>query len=217
MGYLVTGPDTHLFMPALNHDFNEVDRFLKQYDVFQDDPWYMIYPYLYEKFPNAKFVFLERDESSWIRSVQNFYGRDKYNNAIRRVFYGSADTISNKEDYLRKYRLHNREVKEFFGTMNNFISISIADENDAIRLQKFLSEPIRFKTFPHKNKAPKSRGEAIKKKTKFLIYGWFGLKPIFKKQLYKYLGRDKFILLRTKTRLLRSKVRVFLLKFNIVK
>lgn len=212
MGYLVTGPDTHLFTPALNNDYKEIDKFIKCYDVFQDDPWYMIYPYLYKNFPNAKFIFLERDETSWIKSVQNFYGRDKYNNANRRRFYGDADTISNKTDYLKKYRFHNQQVKDYFKSRDNFISISISNNSDAIKLQKFLGEPIRFKSFPHKNRTPKNIREKRNRKFIFMIKGGFGMKFIFKKQLQYILGYDNFIRFRTQIRLFKSKFRVFFIK-----
>ncbi len=212
MGYLVTGPDTHLFMPALNNDFKEIDKFLNRYDAFQDDPWYMIYPYLHKKFPNAKFVFLERDETLWIKSVQNFYGRDKFNNVVRRNFYGDADTISNKDIYLEKYRCHNQEVKDYFKSQGSFITISISNNKDAIRLQKFLGEPIKFKSFPHKNKASKNLAEKRNKQLKMMIKGGFGLKVIMKKQLRHVLGYNNFIKLRTQIRFVKSKSRIFILK-----
>lgn len=215
LGYLVTGPDTHLFAPMLNNDYEEIDEFLKRFDVFQDDPWYMLYPYLYEKFPNAKFIYLERDEISWIKSVQKFYGRNKYNNAIRRYFYGSSDTISNRDDYLKKYRLHNREVKDFFKLKENFISISISNNKDAIRLQKFIGEHVRLHSFPHKNKAPSTKTEERTKKIKKLFKGGFGLKNFIKTQFKRILGHNEYIKFRTKVRWYRSKIRVFFLKlFN---
>lgn len=214
MEYLVTGPDTQLFMPARNNDFEEIDKFLELYDVFQDDPWYMIYPYLHKKYPNAKFIFLERNENEWIKSVQNFYERDKYNNSIRRRFYGSADTILNKDLYLKKYRLHNQQVKEYFKSQDNYISISISNNEDVIRLQKFLGEPIRFNTFPHKNKAPRSTLERNGKKIRMLVQGGFGLKRFIKKQLEKSLGHQKYIDLRTKIRLVKARTRVFFIKLS---
>lgn len=217
MGYLVTGPDTHLFVPALKNDFREIDKFLESYDMFQDDPWYMIYPYLSQKYPNAKFVFLERDEASWLKSVQNFYGHDRYNNAIRRMFYGNADTILCADKYLEKYRDHNREVKAYFKSSENFISISISNNEDAIRLQKFLGEPVRFKKFPHKNKANLNKTERKKKKFANLFYGWFGLKQVLKKQLKRYMGYTNFVNFRTKVRFVRAKIRLFVLKVIYLK
>ena len=209
MGYLVTGPDTQLFRPAINNDYYEVDKFLQQYDAFQDDPWYMLYPYLHTKYPNAKFIFLERSENEWIDSVQNFYGRDRYNNRIRKYFYGSADTILNKDLYLEKYRRHNIEVKKYFKNRNNFISISISNNEDVVKLQRFLGAPIKFTSFPHKNKAPKSKKEIIKKKTKKIIQGGFGFKNLIKNSLANSLGHEKFIRLRTIIRLAKAKTRVF--------
>lgn len=213
LGYLVTGPDTHLFIPAIQKDYDEIDRFLNRYDAFQDDPWYLIYPYLERQHPTAKFVFLERDENSWIKSVQNFYDRDRYNNSVRRVFYGNADTIASKNLYLDKYRSHKKEVFDYFKNRENFISISIAENNDAIRLQNFLGEPVRFKSFPHKNRAPTKKNDTIKKGFRFMVYDGLGFKQFAKRQLFRILGPDEFILFRSKIRFIKAKGRVFFLNF----
>ena len=90
LGYLVTGPDTNLYYDSMKGDYATIDYFLKKYDAFQDDPWYKIYPYIKEKYSSAKFVFLERSPSSWLESVQAFYGADRYNNKVRHDFYGAT-------------------------------------------------------------------------------------------------------------------------------
>ena len=212
MGYLVTGPDTHLVAQIENDNFKEVDRLLTTYDVFQDDPWYMIYPYLYQKYPEARFILLERNKLEWIKSVQRFYGEDNYNNAVRRKFYGSANTIQNEEAYLSKFTKHNEEVKDFFSNEDNFISISIANDADVIKLQKFLNKPIKFKSFPHKNKTPKTKSEKKNKQIIMLLKGGFGLKTFIKKELKAILGYHNFIKLRTQIRFFNSKTRRFFLK-----
>lgn len=210
LGYLVTGPDTHLVAEIENNNFKEINNFLEKYDVFQDDPWYMIYPYLYTKFPNAKFILLERCESDWIDSVQRFYGEDRYNNAVRRKFYGNANTIQNKKEYLQKYRSHNKEVKNFFSNKENFISISIANDKDAIRLQKFLNFKIKFTSFPHKNKTPNTIKEVKQRKIKNKLKNGFGLKQFIKKNLKKRLGYKRYIQIRTTIRYYRTKFKILM-------
>lgn len=212
LGYLVTGPDTHLVAQIEKNNFREVNRFLDAYDVFQDDPWYMIYPYLYRKFPRAKFILLERNESDWIKSVQSFYGVDRYNNAVRRKFYGSANTLKYEKEYLHKYRSHTNEVKEFFKNNDNFISISIANDDDAVKLQQFLNLRLQFTSFPHKNKTPKTNKELKRRRVKNKIKDGFGLKRFIKKNLKKRLGYKNYIQLRTTIRYYRTKARRFLVK-----
>lgn len=114
LGFLVTGPDTHLFYEVGAENFNTVDVFLERYEVFQDDPWYLLYPYILEKYPNSKFIFLEREAQSWLSSMQRFYGTDRYNNKVRRLFYGNANTLEHADSYLKKYTSHNMAVFDYF-------------------------------------------------------------------------------------------------------
>mgnify|MGYP006444365125 CR=1 FL=1 len=214
-GYLMTGPDTHLFDKAMNEDYDEIDSFLEKFDGFQDDPWYMMYSYVYNKYPNAKFVFLKRNSEDWIRSVQSFYGRDRFNNRVRRLFYGNADTIKYESLYLEKFETHTQQVKNFFEKKDNYIEIDVKKPNDAVRLQRFLGERIKYDRFPHKNNTPKNKYQLFNKKLKKTFLGWFGLKRIFKNQLRKKLSKDSYLNLRSETRFIKSRVRVF--KNNLFK
>lgn len=179
LGYLVTGPDTHLFEKAWVENYEEIDEFLRKFDAFQDDPWYMLYPYVYKKYPDAKFIFLKRELNSWIESIQNFYGRDQYNNKVRRLFYGNANTLENRDLYISKYNEHNKNVRHFFENNPNYIEIDVKEPSDVLKLQVFLGERIKFHRFPHKNKAPKNKNEKIKKNLRTFFVSWFGLKSFF--------------------------------------
>jgi effector-binding domain-containing protein len=209
LGYLVTGPDTHLFEKALNSDFVEINKFLEKYDVFQDDPWYLIYPYLDEKFKNAKFIFLKRDINEWINSVQKFYKEDQFNNKVRLLFYGKANTIKYKGLYLKKYKEHNKSVKEYFKDRKNFIEIDVSKDDDAYRLQLFLKKEIKFNKFPKKNARPTSKKDFYKKKIINFLKNWFGMKFLVKLLFKKSLSKESYLDLRTRTRFMRAKLRVF--------
>ncbi|MBN2478040.1 hypothetical protein JXB01_01995, partial [Candidatus Micrarchaeota archaeon] len=173
LGYLVTVAEPHLFHEAVEEQFEKIDAFLEKYDAFQDDPWYFVYPYVCKKYPDAKFIFLEREETQWLRSVQYFYGKDKYNEKVRNIFYGSADSIKNPWLYLNKYREHKKEVFDFFRNNDNFISVSISKPNDAQRLQTFLGKKVRFRHFPHYKKRPKSGREKVQLKLKHFVASAF--------------------------------------------
>lgn len=208
LGYIVTVAEPHLFHEVVEGRYEKIDAFLKKYDAFQDDPWYFVYPYVYKKYPDAKFIFLEREESKWLQSVQHFYGEDKYNEKVRNVFYGSADSIKNPDLYLKKYREHQKEVFDFFRNKENFISISITKSTDAERLQAFLGKKVKFYQFPHYKKRPESGKEKVQLKLKHFLASAFGLNRYVKKFLINRIGSEKFIQKRNEIRLYRAKWRM---------
>lgn len=209
LGYLVTGPDTHLFEDAINKNYKEIDLFLNKFDAFQDDPWYMIYPYLFEKYPNAKFVFLIRETNEWIESVQRFYGKNKYNNKIRRFFYGHADTINYKDLYVSKYEQHNKRVRDYFLEKENFLEIDIKKNSDAEKLQYFLGEKVRYTKFPKRNITPRTNFQRFERNFKMFVKGWFGFKKIVKTLIQMTLSKNDYLSVRTKIRFYKAKFRVF--------
>jgi hypothetical protein len=213
LGYLVSGPDTHLFEKVINKDYVEVNDFLKKYDAFQDDPWYLTYKYVDTKYDNAKFIFLKRDTESWINSVQHFYGENRYNNKVRRLFYGHQNTLRYKEKYIKTYEKHNRLVREYYKEKKNYIEINVAVDYDSVRLQEFLNLKIKYTKFPLKNAYPKNQKEKRVKSFKNLVKGIFGLKYILKVALKNFLQNEDYLKLRTKTRYLRAKYRVFINNF----
>ena len=75
-------PDLYLkFTDSYNYEvlFEVIDK----YDAFQDGPWHnkdVDYKVLDEKYPNSKFIILERDDESWIRSNERFYSPKYHKN-----------------------------------------------------------------------------------------------------------------------------------------
>jgi len=207
LGYLVTGPDTNLYYDYIDNNFQNIDKYLEDYDAFQDDPWYEIFEYVDSKGFDMKFIYLDRDEKSWLRSVQRFYGADRYNNRIRRHFYGHANTIEYPEIYLQKYRTHKERVMRYFQRKANFIVVDVKKDEDAIKLQKFLGSPIMFKKFPWANRTPRTIKEKQINKIKSFVFGYFGLNKFIKLILIKSLDQDRYIVLRSKIRYIRALIR----------
>lgn len=209
LGCLVTGPDTNLYYDYLDDNFLNIDKYLKKYDAFQDDPWYEIFEYIDTKHYDMKFVFLNREEESWLKSIQGFYKTNNYNNRVRKYFYGHENTLEYPEIYLEKYRKHNKRVMKYFQNKTNFIVIDVKKDEDAIRLQEFLGFPIRFKKFPWINKTPKTVKEKRFKKLSVYIRGYFGLNVFVKRFLNKYLDEERYIALRSNIRYNRALFRKF--------
>tara|TARA_B100000949_G_C14264619_1_gene444405 strand:- start:1157 stop:1801 length:645 start_codon:yes stop_codon:yes gene_type:complete len=138
-------------------DPSKVKRFLlekaipkiKNYDAFQDTPWFLIYRELYMNYPDAKFILTTRDENKWILSVQRHFGKNNF--AFHKFIYSSLDSLANKELYLERYRKHNEEVRLFFKDNPNFIEIDIQNYNWDT-LCNFLKVKVPIWSFPHANK-----------------------------------------------------------------
>jgi len=194
---MVTGPDSNLYYDYIKDDYQNINKYLELYDVFQDDPWYTIFEYLEGSKYDFKFIYLNREKNSWLRSIQRFYGEHRYNISIRRHFYGHSNTLENPDLYLNKYAQHEERVKTFFKNRENFISIDVRNASDTLRLQQFLNLPARYSEFPWAYKTPVTTAERKRKKTNDFIKGYFGLNGLVKPHLKRLLGRAKYIQLRT--------------------
>ncbi len=213
-GYLVTGPDTNLYYDYMNENFENIDEFIDNYDAFQDDPWYNIFEYIDAKIKDVKFIYLWRDEKSWLKSVQRFYGTDRYNNKVRRHFYGDPDSLKNPELYLKKFKSHEQRVLDYFEGKKNFIKIDVRNPDDAIALQKFLRLPQRYTKFPLANKFPTTQKEEQIKNTRLLIKGYFGLNKVFKFILRKTFGFSRYVEIRSKIRYQRALFKKFKIQMS---
>ncbi len=208
-GYIVTGPDRVVFDCWRKGDFKKVDEYLELYTAYQDDPWYLLYPYIYDKYPDTKFIYLERDESEWLESVQNFYARDRFNNRVRRYVYGHNDSIENAELYLETYRNHRQKVLDFFKDKpNSLISIDIKKNEDYYRLKDFLElTNKRVHRFPLVNKGAYSTKERWIKKIKYFVMGGFGINVLVKRVVLLFCGRKYLESIVEKLRLYKARIR----------
>ena len=122
--------------------FNSLDFRSKQ--VYEDDPWWCLdfYKVLFHRFPNSKFILLERDADKWFDSMVTHSGGKTLGNTLihshlyrrEKEFYNSFGTkgsYENKFDnlllisedrrshYTDIYKIRNQEIKEFFERFDN--------------------------------------------------------------------------------------------------
>lgn len=111
-------------------------------NAFEDSPWFFpgFYEVLYRRFPDAKFILLERDPEAWFRSMQNHFGRydrlsrihvtiyDREQEYLKLLAAGKSDQASESrpdplktmnfrsqaDHYKKLYQDHTREVRCFF-------------------------------------------------------------------------------------------------------
>lgn len=108
--------------------------------VFEDNPWWYddFYKIIYHRFPESKFILVERDANKWFDSMVNHSGGKSLGNTHRHAkLYGRMPEYHNISDgsvnaytevvdnlldikeshrhqYKMVYKSHNTEVKKFF-------------------------------------------------------------------------------------------------------
>jgi hypothetical protein len=133
---------------------------MEYYDSFDDWPWPLIYREAYKRFPNAKFILTTRlNEEVWFNSLSNHVEHRRHtrnkNFAYRKYIYGYYLPWKNKNAHIKKYRKHNKEVREFFADKENQLLEVCWEKGDGWnKLCHFLNIEIPDIPFPHSNKKP---------------------------------------------------------------
>lgn len=158
-------------------NFDNILKFCDSAEVFQDAPfsWPNTYKYLYKKYPNAKYILLERETSNiWYQSVINFHRKIVNQGEVvsaddlkafhyrkkgflwqsQQFIYGIDETtLYDKDIYIANYEKHNQDVKSFFSDKGNFLSIKLTDEDVIEKLTSFLNVASDQIEIPHLNKS----------------------------------------------------------------
>eukprot|EP01084_Bolivina_argentea_P256662 432192_1 len=135
----------------------------KRYEAFHDGPWHVIEPNVWAQvYPNAKFIFLVREESSWLRSMESHFS-PKYNvhdSEKKRLNY---DWIQNREkaisDAIGMRNRKQKSVFEFFKDDPTKLLIMNTSELGWEPLCQFLNKTIPSKPFPFTNKSKRKTQE----------------------------------------------------------
>ena len=152
-------------------------------NAFEDSPWWgpEFYKVLYHRFPNSKFILMERDEDAWYKSMCSLFGGDIIGTALNHCkiyrredeYYdlldrGMINEISENTHGTRKimkltdkgqhykalYKLHNREVKDFF-KRHDETRLFVCNLEDPAKWQKlgeFLRIDVESSYDSHENK-----------------------------------------------------------------
>ncbi len=104
-------------------DMAKIFQGIEGYDSCDGWPWPLIYPEIYKKYPDAKFVLTTRgSEDDWYRSMlalENLVSRERMRGkwkgqGFSAEFYENKSVEGNREYYIDKYRAHNNAVRSFF-------------------------------------------------------------------------------------------------------
>lgn len=155
-----------------NVDLNQIplgdkDVFLnltKSYDVSSDAPYYTLFKELDEMYNNAKFLLINREINAWALSSLKHRKREYGNFKTEKTavtFLENNYFKKNFEEFSfdglkENYYFHQENVLNYFNKKNNFMQISLHDENIENKICNFLNiENINNQKFPHLNKRPR--------------------------------------------------------------
>jgi hypothetical protein len=142
--------------------FNDKEDLIKKisfldnkFEAFSDMPYNILYDHYFQKYPDAKFIFVTRDFDSWHKSIENFYQYEKFQKLVdgkkgltdfQKICYGEYLTVEfsnkdylSKEEYYEYYSKHYESVYKYFKNSKNFLSVSLFNENLSQEILNFLN------------------------------------------------------------------------------
>jgi len=130
----------------------------RQFETFEDWPWFEIYRELDQAFPNSKFILtLRKDTETYVASLKGHHERQ----GIREegyvkpyywdVVHGVDPAAWDYEKSAQRYERHNREVLEYFGSrINKDLLVVCWERGDGwAQLSRFLNKEMPAEPFPH--------------------------------------------------------------------
>ena len=133
------GGNVKLTHQVLKGDYTGLYDRLQRYDAFEDAPWFMVYQYLYETCPNARFILTVRSSpEKWLESTIKHCENYGLQYPFRQV-YGHHSPKGHEDAYLAAYNAHNQAVEQFFADKpGRFIKICFEEDGAHQRLLAFL-------------------------------------------------------------------------------
>lgn len=165
LGLNCKGFSKECYCPTLNPTFKDswpvMCDVADKYDAFTDGPWHDVSFKLWDKrYPNSKFIILERDDESWIWSAYSFFNGKTVHDPIvpenkiieftrmdkdpsyREYYSGVLEWKKEKYDGIKKY---------FKDRPNDLLVMNICDGDGWEKLCPFLNKEIPDIPFPKKN------------------------------------------------------------------
>lgn len=178
-------PYSRSFAKALqDRDFGELFAIADSADAFDDDPWYLFYKDFEQRYPEAKFVFYERDPEKWYQSALLFFGRSTTPMAEFIFGEGKGSPLFNKEHQISIYKKHSADVRSYFQDRpQKFLEIYDLSDESAEAVARFLGYAVPAVAFPRENVSKLKGLERLKRRIKAQLAKVLGLKP-------RYMAED---------------------------
>ena len=164
LGYDVLGCRLDFSERLMQDDLKPALNEAGKYEALQDVPWAALYKELDQTYPGSKFVLTVRDDDKWLNSASKHFKNTDFK--LHEWLYGNGILIGNEELYIKRYRKHYKEVKEYFKDRKDLLIMDFAKGDGWNKLCAFLDKPIPNEPFPHANKGKHN----YNKKDKFI---WF--------------------------------------------
>jgi hypothetical protein len=120
-------------------------------DVISDCPCFSDYQQLDDLFPDSKFVYLKRDLSKWVPSMQRLltkmaphlapktgYFNPVLKRSFEQTFVLSNNNLLSDEHLSNCYKRHQQKVESYFQGRQNLLSIDISEQGSLSTLKTFL-------------------------------------------------------------------------------
>lgn len=131
--------------PGYTDKIDLLEKHYADYLAFEDVPWPVLWPELFDRWPEARFILTTRDRQAWLKSVIAHFGSNP--DPIHEWIYASAFPCGHEQQWLDYYDRHNAEIIHFFSArpQARFLHIAIDDGTPAEvvseRLRAFLGFP----------------------------------------------------------------------------
>lgn len=134
-------------------------------DVVTDAPCFSDYQQLDLLFPGSKFVYLQRDLSKWIPSIQRLLTKmsphllpktGHFNPVLKRSFEQTFEltneNLLTEQHLIKCYKRHEQQVSSYFKGRSDLLSIDLSETGSLQKLLSFLQlEYDNNQAFPHLN------------------------------------------------------------------
>lgn len=145
---------------VMQHRFDNTFAVAKEYESFEDWPWFVIYKELDQRFPNSKFILtLRKDTLTYVNSLKRLHDQQGYKNRDQAKpdwwdpIFGFEPEDWDYQKSATDYERHNREVKEYFKDRPNDLLVVCWEENHGWdELCRFLGRSTPKGPFPHLNR-----------------------------------------------------------------
>lgn len=134
-------------------------------DAISDAPCFSDFEQLDKLFPGAKFIYLTRDLTLWVPSMQRLLVKMSPNlltraghfspvlkRAFNQTFHLEDDNLLSVSHLTQCYLAHQTKVRSYFEGRNDLLTIDISDADSFKKFAAFLDLPyIQGQKFPHIN------------------------------------------------------------------
>ena len=144
---------------VLRKNFTRIKQKVKEFDLFEDWPWPLIYEELDQLYPGSKFILtVRKSDLVWLESLKKHSMRTKPLSHCRKLAYGYNFPHKKEQEHLDFYNRHNERVRAYFkGRSSDFLELCWEKGDGFEELCSFLNFEVPDMPLPHANKAADNR------------------------------------------------------------